>query len=105
MSGIRYSSALRQRAISLVLDSHLPITQVAQDIGCSVSGLNLWLRKHRQQNDSPTDFPNKPAFLPVNVIDSLSPPVEIIIPNGITIRLSDASPAYIAELLHAIAPC
>jgi len=84
-------------------------------------------RQHRRKNakTSPvTDkatAPNKAAFpqdkttfVPVNIIDDRnhrvemdgrSPRVEIVASNGMVIRLADASPRYIAELLNAIASC
>jgi len=100
MSRIRYSREVRQHALSLVLESHLPVTHAAREAGCSVNSLHYWLKQHRQQDALPTD----PAvFVPVNVIDPQNYSAEIILPNGIAIRLTDASPCSIAELVHAIA--
>ncbi len=106
MPRIRYSEEVRQRAVSLVLESRTPATQVAREIGCSPFTLHSWVKRHRQQDGQSTDQQQEQAtFVPVNIIDAKSHPVEIITPTGITIRLSDASPRYIAELLHVLASC
>ena len=96
-----YSSQVRERALSLVLESQKSVRQVAREIGCSFDTVHRWLREHRQQT-SPS---GEASFVPVKVVDSpQTPSAEIILPNGITIRLPDASSHSIAELLHALVP-
>jgi transposase-like protein len=102
MPRIRYSAEVRAEAVARVLDSHTPVTQVARDVGCTINTIHDWLKKHRRQNSSP----NGPAtFVPIKVIDSQHHPVEVVLTNGITIRLTDASPRSLAELLHALSSC
>ena len=96
-----FSPEIKQQALALVLDDQLTIAGAAQQVGCSVNALHHWLKKHRQQQAAA----ESPTFVPVNIIDAPHSPVEIVVPNGITIRLTDASPRYIAELLHALVPC
>ena len=106
MPRIRYTEEVRQRALALALESSLPATQVAREVGCSVNTVHLWIKQHRQQDGQPTDSQHKKAtFVPVNIIDAGNHPIEIVTPNGITIRLTDASPQYIAELLNVLASC
>ncbi len=107
MPRIRYTDEVRQQALSLVLDSHLPIAQVARDTGCSINTVHLWLKQHRRQQDGRPagQQDEKATFVPVNIIDAGQHPVEILMPNGITIKLTDASPRYVAELLTVLASC
>jgi transposase-like protein len=102
MSRIRYSAEVRQHAIARVLESHTPATHVARDIGCSLQSLRDWLKQYRQQNTPPTE---PASFVPVNVVAHQNHSIEIILPNGITLRLSETTPHYLAELLSALAPC
>jgi hypothetical protein len=45
------------------------------------------------------------SFVPVKVVDSpQTHSAEIVLPNGMTICLPDATPQYLAELLHALVP-
>jgi len=53
----------------------------------------------------PATPPSQATFVPVNIIDARSHTVEIVTPHGVTLRLTDASPQYIAELLTALASC
>jgi transposase-like protein len=48
MSRIRYSDAVHDQAVRLVLESQKPLAQVVEKFGCSVSTLQNWLRDHRQ---------------------------------------------------------
>jgi transposase-like protein len=105
MPGVRYTEAVRQQAIVHALDPQTTIAQVARDVGCSLVTINRWLREHRQQDAPPPTSPGKATFVPVNIIDDRNHHVEIVTQNGITLRLADASPQYIAELLNAIALC
>lgn len=107
MPRIRYSEEVRQRAVSLVLESRSPVAQVARDTGCSINTVHLWLKQHRRQQDGrPEDrHKEKATFVPVNIIDGKSHPVEILMPSGVTIKLTDASPRYVAELLNVLASC
>ncbi len=45
MPRIRYTDEVRQQALSLVLDSHLPVAQAARDTGCSINTVHLWFFK------------------------------------------------------------
>jgi transposase-like protein len=103
MPRTHFSAAVKRHAIDLVLLSKHSVTEVAQQVGCSIHAIHSWLRKHRQEQESTTASP--PTFVPVTLADPSSSGIEIILPNGITLRLSDASPKYLAELLHAIAQC
>ena len=52
------------------------------------------------------DKSSSPAtFIPVHLIDQKSSTVEIVTPNGFTLKLTDASPQYIAELLGVLGSC
>jgi len=104
MSHVRYSAEVRQHALSLVRDSHLPVTRAAREAGCSVNSLHYWLKKQRQQTLPPDHPPTETTFIPIKIVDSPTQSIEIVTSNGITIRLPDASPQYLAELLHAIIP-
>jgi len=95
-----YSSQVRHRALSLVLESQKSARQVARDIGCSFDTVHRWLREYRQQDIPPSD---KTSFVPVNVIDNPNHSAEIVLPNGIAIRLTDVSQGSLAELVHALA--
>lgn len=105
MSRIRYTAEARQQALALVLESRQPVAQVARKIGCSVNTIHLWLKQHRQQDGQPTMQQEKATFVPVNIIDNKNHPIEIVMPNGVTIKLTDASPQYIGELLNVLASC
>jgi len=181
MPRIRYSDAVRDQAVRLVLESQKPITQVAKKFGCSVSTLQNWLKDHRQstsgnrqsikdhrqsasgnrqsikdhrqsasgnrqsikdhrqsasgnrqgvkaprpgvKNSKQTDSQSKPAdskpgrhivddnhvpaatFIPVNLIDQKSATIEIVTPDGFTLKLTDTDPQYIAELLGVLGSC
>jgi transposase-like protein len=167
MSGSPYSEQVRRDAITRVLDFHIPVVQVAREVGCSIDTMHRWLRPHRQQGsarnrqqdtvpkyrqgtarnrrqdvlpnhqqgatqpsvnktlhlplpkDAPsvnvrknrhtktpsTTPPSRATFVPVNIIDARDHFVEIVVPGGITLRLTDVSPQYIAELLNALATC
>jgi transposase-like protein len=105
MPRIRYTAEVRQQALSLVLDAQTPIVQVAHDIGCSINTLHNWIKQHRQQDDPSVKQQEKAMFVPVNIIDARQHPVEIVMPNGISIRVTDISPRYLAELLNVLASC
>ena len=96
-----FSPDVKREAVDLVLHSQFSVAGAAQQVGCSVNALHHWLKKHRQQQAAA----ESPTFVPVNIIDAPHSPVEIVVPNGITIRLADASPKSIAELLHALVLC
>jgi len=101
MSRRYYSPPTRQRAIALVLDEHLPVAQAAREIGCSPITINSWIAKYRPADRQPTE---QVSFVPIKIIDSPSQSIEIVTPTGFVIRLSDATPQYLAELLQALAP-
>ena len=125
MPRIRYSDAVRDQAVRLVLESQKPITHVAEKFGCSVSTLQNWLRDHRQdikgykpdaKNSKLSDSkPGRHAvadhdvsaatFIPVNLIDPKSATIEIVTPDGFTLKLTDTDPQYIAELLGVLGSC
>ena len=104
MSHVRYSAAVRQHALSLVRDSHLPVTRAAREAGCSVNSLHYWLKKQRHQTLPPDNSPTEATFVPIQIVDSPAQPIEIITTTGITIRLTGVSPQYLAELLLALTP-
>ena len=121
MPGLPYTEKVRQQAIARVLDSRIPIVQVAREVGCSTDTMHRWLRQHRQQDalsptrpqgnrpqnapsvivrknrhtkTSPVAPPSPATFVPVHIIDPRSHSVEIFLPGDITLRLTDASPEY-----------
>jgi len=99
-----FSAEVKRQAVALVLGDHLTVAVAAEQIGCSVHALHSWLRKHRQQQSPST--PSPPTFVPITLVDPKpNAAIEIVTPNGFIIRLTDASPKYIAELLHAFNPC
>jgi len=105
MSHRSYSEEVRQQAIARALAPDTTIAQVARELDCSTQTIHRWLNQHRQQDAQPIVSQDKATFVPVNIIDDRHHHVEIVIPNGITVRLTDASPQYIAELLNAFASC
>ena len=94
-----FSAEVKSQAIDLVLHSGLTVASAAQQIGCSVNALQNWLKKHRQQN---TDT-EPPTFVPLTLSDSKPSSVEIVTPNGFTVRLTQ--PLSLGELLAAISSC
>ena len=139
MPHIRYSTAVRDQVVRLVLGSQKPMTQVAKKFGCSMSTLQNWLKDHRQsargnrqgvkaprpgvKNSKRPDSQSKQAdsksgrhavadhdvspatFIPVNLIDQKSSTVEIVTPDGFTLKLTGTDPQYIAELLGVRGSC
>jgi hypothetical protein len=132
MPRIRYSDAVRSQAVRLVLESQKPLGQVARKFGCSVSTLQLWLKAHRQgvkasrpgvKNSRQADSQAKgfhsksgghlvadmeassATFIPVNLIDHKATSIEIVTPDGFTLKLADSNPQYIAELLGVLGSC
>ena len=49
MSGLPYPEKVRQEAVVRILDSHIPVVQVAREVGCSIDTMHRWVREHRQQ--------------------------------------------------------
>jgi len=96
-----FSPEVKQQAIDLVLQSQLSIAEVATQIGCSIHSLHSWIKKYRQQQNP--DTASSPTFVPITLVDPKSAPVEIITPNGFTVRLHN--PVSLSELLAAIASC
>jgi len=94
-----FSIEVKQQAIALVLDDHLTIAAAAQQVGCSVNALHNWLKKHRQEQCPGTP----PTFVPITLVDSAPTSIEIVTPNGFTIRLP--SPIALGELFAAITSC
>ena len=45
------------------------------------------------------------TFIPVNLIDQKSSTVEIVTPDGFTLKLTGTDPQYIAELLGVLGSC
>lgn len=109
MPRIRYSEAVRQRAVRLVLESQTPIAQVAKKIGCSVNTIHLWLKGHEPNSKSGhhelITQEEAATFIPVNLIDQKPMGVEIVTPSGFTLKLVEANPQFIAELLGALGSC
>ena len=109
MPRIRYSEAVRQRAVRLVRESHMPITHVAKKIGCSVNTIHLWLKDHKPNSKSDhcetISQEEVATFIPVKLIDQKSPSVEIVTPNGFTLKFSETHQRFITELLSELASC
>jgi transposase-like protein len=105
MPSNRYTAEFRAQAVARLLAPNSSLTQVSRDLGCSVNALQAWRKRHRQQNSPPPGHACPASFIPVNVVDPSHPSAEIVLPNGVIIRLPDATPRYLAELLHALVPC
>lgn len=105
MPRIHYSDDVREAAVDLVLTSHIPAAQVAREVGCSPFTLHSWIKKHRRSLDPPTGSPRPATFIPVNLVDAKSVSVEIVTPNGFTVRLGDLSSQSLVELLTALTSC
>ena len=99
MPRLYFSAEVKRQAIDLVLHSRLTVASAAQQIGCSVNALHNWLNKHRQR----TVDTEPPTFVPLTLADSQPASVEIVTPNGFTIRLNQ--PLSLGDLLAAIASC
>jgi transposase-like protein len=96
-----FSIEVKREAVDLVTNANMPIDEVAKLVDCSNNTIHSWLRKYRQaKSDADT-----PTFVPITINKPKADTIEIVTPGGFTIRLSNASPKYIAELLHAINPC
>ena len=99
MSNPRFAEDVKRQAVKLVLDSRLAATVVAKQIGCSVNSIHAWIKKYRHENL----VPESPSpFVSVTLDDPPPTSVEIVTPNGYTIRLATAS---LDELFAAIAAC
>ena len=96
-----FSTAVKQQAIDLVLSSQLSVATAAQQIGCSVNALHSWLKKYREQQNPDTELSS--TFVPITLVDSTSASVEIVTPNGFTVRLHHSQ--SLGELFAAIASC
>jgi transposase-like protein len=96
-----FSPEVKEQAIDLVLSSQLPVATAAQQIGCSVNTLHSWLKKYRQQQNPDTE--SAPTFVPITLVDPTSVAIEIVTPNGFTVRLNH--PLSLGELFAAIASC
>lgn len=105
MPRTHYSDDVREAAIDLVLTSHIPATEVAREVGCSVFTLHSWIKKHRRSLDPPADLQRPTTFIPVNIVDAKSVSVEIVTPNGFTVRLGGLSSQSLVELLTALTSC
>ena len=97
-----FSPEVKQQALALVLvlDDRLTVASAAQQVGCSVNALHHWLKKHRQRGTA-TESPL--SFVPVTFVDPKPSVVEIVTPNGFTIRLH--SPIPLSDLLAVITSC
>jgi transposase-like protein len=103
MARTGFSLEFRQNAVSRVLDSNTSITKVARDMGCCTKSIHKWIKQYQQTATSPTLPPDSSVLThPVKIADSPRH-VEIALPNGTTIRLTGASPQYVADLLHTLA--
>jgi len=105
MSHRSYTEKVRQQAIARALAPNTTIAQVAHEVGCSIHTMHRWLREHRQSKTTTTVTQDQAAFIPVNIVDFQNHHVEIVIPGGIIVRLTNPSPQYIAELLNAFTSC
>ena len=99
MSRIRYSAEVKQHAVDLA--QHSLLTEVTRQVGCSIHSLRAWIKKYRQEQSAPASA--LLTFVPITIVDPTSSGIEIITPNGFTIRLN--SPLSLGEQLAAIASC
>ena len=99
MSRLRYSAEVKRHAVDLA--QHSSLTEVARQVGCSIHSLRSWIKKYRHEQNANVSTP--PTFVPITLVDPKPSVIEIITPNGFTIRLH--SPISLGELLAAISPC
>jgi transposase-like protein len=99
MSRTYFTAEVKRHAVDLVLRDRLTVAAGAQQVGCSINALHNWLKKHRQQ----TANTDPPTFVPITLVDSQATNIEIVTPNGFTVRLT--TPPSLGELLAAIASC
>jgi transposase-like protein len=101
MSRTYFSAEVKRHAIDLVLRDHLTVATAAQQVSCSINALHGWIKKYRQEQNSDTSVP--PTFVPITLVDPKSSAIEIVTPNGFTVRLN--TPVSLGELLATIASC
>jgi transposase-like protein len=101
MPHIRFSGEVKRHAVDLVLRDRLTVAAAAQQVGCSINALHSWIKKYRQEQSPDTSSP--PTFVPITLVDSKPTNIEIVTPNGFTVRLN--TPLSLGELLAAITSC
>jgi transposase-like protein len=101
MPRLYFSVEVKRHAVDLVLCDRLTVSAVAQQVGCSINALHSWIKKYRQEQNPETSSP--PTFVPITLVDSKPNSIEIVTPNGFTVRLNTS--VSLGDLLAAITSC
>lgn len=107
MDRIRYSEEVRQDALRQILENHASAQSVAEQIGCTVNSIHGWLRRHRQSTNANTQKADA-TFLPVRLVDyeqNENNRIKLTLSNGLTLKIADASPEFVARIVREIASC
>jgi transposase-like protein len=97
MSRTYFSAEVKRHAVDLVLCDRLTVATAAQQVGCSINALHSWIKKYRQEQNPETSSPL--TFVPITLVDSKTTDLEIVTPNGFTVRLN--SPGSVASCAFA----
>ena len=87
MARIHYSEELRQDALRQVLEDHVSVRSVAEQVGCNVNSIYVWLRRYRQDSIR-LDQKSDATFVPVRLVDhehNGNNRIELTLPNGLAI--------------------
>lgn len=98
MPRIRYSQETKQQAVRLVLEEHVTLADAAKQIGCNPITVQKWVR---QSQIIATSSCNR--FIPIQIVENNS--VDLVLPNGITLKISNVSPEFLAVLFKNLASC
>ena len=102
---------LRRRAADLVLHYGKTLAQAARILGCGIPTVQQFVQEHLDRHP-PVPAPSAPAevepsFVPVLLDDESASapstiPLDILTPNGLTLRLQLSSLHEVATLLHSL---
>ncbi len=108
----------RRLAAELVLHFHKTPSQVSRICGCGINVVRQCVAEYVRQGIAPDEHgDDESPFIPVTLVDADEPvpspsaaepiPLDILAPNGLTLRLQLASLDDVAALLRAleVAPC
>lgn len=107
MARIRYSQEVRHSALRQIIENGASAKSVAQQIGCNVNSVLGWLRRYRQSLNA-IDHKSEPTFVPVHLIDqehNANNQIEMTLPNGLTLKITNATPEFVARIVREIASC
>ena len=98
MARIRYSQEIKEQAVKLVLEDHQTMIEAARQIGCTPASIQLWIKKVQQKT-----VQQQHGFIPLQIIENSS--IDLVLPNGVVLKLNNASPEFIARIVREIASC